>query len=408
MKQNLYQILGVPQNASQSALDAAYTELLTKHKERHDLGGQDAKNELVTIKWAYNHLSNADKRAAYDVKLEAMPTRPRIVHPKPKVSSLSNNDEMIQANTIGISKLDYQLTENQTWAQTLLFVVYQPMVANKTGRYPLAQIVNQFPTNERAKVKEGIDALIEMQIFAIEGRDICITNRSEGLLQVINHIVGKPADAVEEMLKTSPAISSTLTMINNDIRFSPPSDVTPAAPVTIRSSITSTAIPASRTAPMFSWGIVLMVVGGFSFILPIFGRQFIIVSALGLTGIGSAMAGIVLFVIGILLFNAARNKESPEHPIPRSANYDVPQLIPASSSKATERVNVASPPLAQNNAPSFNMGNGESIEPHTYGLIAVKIGIADSQQAVDEMIGAGELPGQQSIRSKMGTVQLHL
>ena len=108
---------------------------------------------------------------------------------------------------------------------------------------------------------------------------------------------------------------------------------------------------------MFSWGIVLMVVGGLSFVLPIFGRQFIIVSALGLTGIGSAMAGIVLFVIGILLFNAARNKEQLEHPVPRSANYEVPQLIPASSSKATEPANVASPPLAQNNAPSFNMGN---------------------------------------------------
>ena len=146
--------------------------------------------------------------------------------------------------------MDYQLTENQTWAQTLLFIVYQPMVANKTGRYPLAQIVNQFPANERAKVKEGIDALIEMKIFAIEGRDICITNRSEGLLQVINHIPGKPADAVEEMLKTSPAISSTLATINNDIRFSPPSDVTPATPATTHSSNTLNAIPAPGTVPM--------------------------------------------------------------------------------------------------------------------------------------------------------------
>ena len=49
--------------------------------------------------------------------------------------------------------MDYQLTENQTWVQTLLFIVYQPMVAKKVGRFPLSQIINQFPTNERAKVK---------------------------------------------------------------------------------------------------------------------------------------------------------------------------------------------------------------------------------------------------------------
>lgn len=103
------------------------------------------------------------------------------------------------------------------------------MVANKTGRYPVNQIINQFPANERAKVKEGIDALIEMSIFAIDGRDICITNRSEGLLQVVNHIVGKPTNDVEEMLKTSPAISSILASINSDIRFVPPSEVMPAA-----------------------------------------------------------------------------------------------------------------------------------------------------------------------------------
>lgn len=87
MKQNLYQILGVPQNASQSILNTAYAELLTKYKEHHNHGEQDAKNKLVMIKWAYDHLSNADKRAAYDVKLEAMPVKPRIVLPIPKVSS---------------------------------------------------------------------------------------------------------------------------------------------------------------------------------------------------------------------------------------------------------------------------------------------------------------------------------
>jgi len=63
---------------------------------------------------------------------------------------------------------------------------------------------------------------------------------------------------------------------------------------------------------MYSWGITLMIVGALSFILPILGRQFIVVSALGLTGMGSALAGIVLFGVGLALFNAARTKESEE------------------------------------------------------------------------------------------------
>jgi len=63
---------------------------------------------------------------------------------------------------------------------------------------------------------------------------------------------------------------------------------------------------------MLGWGIALMVIGALSFILPLFGRQFIVVSLLGLTGMGSAVAGIVLFIVGVVLFNKAREKERTE------------------------------------------------------------------------------------------------
>jgi hypothetical protein len=156
---------------------------------------------------------------------------------------------------------------------------------------------------------------------------------------------------------------------------------------------------------MFSWGLLLMVIGSLSFVLPIFGRQFIVVSALGLTGMGSAMAGIVLFVIGILLFNAARKKDLLEH---RSQNCDARQPMPVSPSQATESVTETNPRLVQSSDPCFHMSSGECLDPHSFGVFAVKTAIEDSQQAVDEMIGTGELPGQQSIRSKKGAVQLHL
>jgi hypothetical protein len=151
-----------------------------------------------------------------------------------------------------------------------------------------------------------------------------------------------------------------------------------------------------------------MVVGGLSFVLPIFGRQFIVVSALGLTGMGSAVAGIILFAIGILLFNAAKKRELLEHPAPRAPDFDVHQPMPASSSKTSASINNANTQLPQRSAPSFKMGSGECLDPYSFGVLAVKTGIEDSQQAVDEMIGTGELPGQQSIRSKRGAVQLHL
>ena len=63
---------------------------------------------------------------------------------------------------------------------------------------------------------------------------------------------------------------------------------------------------------MLGWGIALMVIGALSFVLPLFGRQFIVVNLLGLTGMGSAIAGIILFIIGVLLFNKARKKERTE------------------------------------------------------------------------------------------------
>lgn len=143
--------------------------------------------------------------------------------------------------------MDYQHTENQIWAQTLLFMVYQPMVANKTGRFPLSQIINQFPLNERAKIKQGIDALIEMSIFVADGRDICITTMSEAMYQGLNYISGKPADEVADILRKSPAFSSALDTINSDSRFAPSPETSPAAHL---NTSASNVVPAEETMPM--------------------------------------------------------------------------------------------------------------------------------------------------------------
>ncbi|MDH0142393.1 tetratricopeptide repeat protein [Aquipseudomonas alcaligenes] len=68
---------------------------------------------------------------------------------------------------------------------------------------------------------------------------------------------------------------------------------------------------------MHGWGLTLMIVGGLSFILPMFGRQFILVTALGLTGAGAFLSGIILFIIGLALYIISQNKEeASSHPSP--------------------------------------------------------------------------------------------
>lgn len=139
----------------------------------------------------------------------------------------------------------FQLTEKQLWAHTLLFIVYQPMVANKTGRYPLQKIISQFQNYERVKVRQGIEALVELGIFVMQESDVCITNISEGIFQGLGDIAGRPAAEVEQELKAAPAFMGLLTAIDNDVRFAPPRSTSS----TPRSGTTSSP-PIPRTEPM--------------------------------------------------------------------------------------------------------------------------------------------------------------
>lgn len=162
---------------------------------------------------------------------------------------------------------------------------------------------------------------------------------------------------------------------------------------------------------MFGWGITLMAVGGLSFILPIFGRQFIVVSALGLTGMGSAIAGIVLFAIGVMLFNAAKKEEASER-ARSSSNYTSTKSTstpPLSARSHTDKpIEKPASPERKSKEPHFTTTEGQSIDPLTFGAMAVRIAVNNSQLVVDEMIGTAELPAQQAIRSYKGTVQLHI
>ena len=53
---------------------------------------------------------------------------------------------------------------------------------------------------------------------------------------------------------------------------------------------------------MSGLGITLMTVGILSAVLPLFGRQFMLMSFLGMTELGSALTGILLIGIGLALY----------------------------------------------------------------------------------------------------------
>src|SRR5437868_13706816 len=65
-KRDYYEILGVPKNASEDEIKKAYRKLAMKfHPDRNE-GDKSAEGKFKEAKEAYEMLSSAEKRAAYD------------------------------------------------------------------------------------------------------------------------------------------------------------------------------------------------------------------------------------------------------------------------------------------------------------------------------------------------------
>src|SRR6266576_2954708 len=65
-KRDYYEILGVPKNASEEEIKKAYRKLAMKfHPDRNE-GDKSAEAKFKEAKEAYEMLSNAEKRSAYD------------------------------------------------------------------------------------------------------------------------------------------------------------------------------------------------------------------------------------------------------------------------------------------------------------------------------------------------------
>lgn len=150
---------------------------------------------------------------------------------------------------------------------------------------------------------------------------------------------------------------------------------------------------------MFAWGLTLAAVGFLSFVLPLFGRQFIVVSAIGLSGAGSIGTGLLLLAIGVALMwwaNAGNTSPSVEFGTQENLQSNLTSAPLKAASNLAGTVG------------TFIFGANGSVSPYHLGLAITKYGLENSEKIVEQMIGDANLPSQKSIDACRGPVQMHM
>lgn len=160
--------------------------------------------------------------------------------------------------------MQYQFTDNQLQVQMLMHIVYMPMVALKVGKYPLNKIISQYllvgqlSNEEQKHIKDGIQALVDLGIFAQIDNDICITNISEELLKIFDNFSLGTVEQVNQELKSSPKVQALFDAIEHDARLIPYSKSTLITKIT--SDSRSQKMESKPTSLGSTFGFVLLII----------------------------------------------------------------------------------------------------------------------------------------------------
>lgn len=141
---NLYETLGVGENASKDEIEKAHKEKIAELEPKKD-ESEEAKKQLEEVKYAYDVLSASEKKEKYDT-LGVEPTvfaklvRPDILHIYIKKMSPTTFDEFKKAadnfnNTDGLDTLILDLRANVGGAIDLLPYILGPFIGNDQYAY---------------------------------------------------------------------------------------------------------------------------------------------------------------------------------------------------------------------------------------------------------------------------------
>jgi DnaJ-class molecular chaperone len=108
--ENFYNLLGIPENASQEDIKKAYRRLaLIHHPDKND-GTKESEEKFKALKSAYDELCNNDKRIQYDMALAAIRREENLKYEQEKDTAKQRD---AQGENVRNSERTYKATGNQ-------------------------------------------------------------------------------------------------------------------------------------------------------------------------------------------------------------------------------------------------------------------------------------------------------
>lgn len=112
-------------------------------------------------------------------------------------------------------------TDRETLAGVLALLVRERSIAGGSSKTSRTGLQASVPVSERADVRRGLDALLELGLLAMSGEDIGFTSKGKVFLAHVQRAHGQTPSAYEHDEKSAPLLAAILAAIEEDQRFVP-------------------------------------------------------------------------------------------------------------------------------------------------------------------------------------------